>query len=363
MAPEALLVNDPRIQHRLLQVDQNISYHYIVAEPQGTPAATVLLLHGWPDLAHGWRFQVPYLLSLGLRVVVPDMLGYGQTSAPDALGAYSLRNMSDHLAKLIRAVSPAAPVVVGAHDWGAFLAWRLAMYHLDLVRAIFCFCVPFEPPQSGPVLSLEDFVKANPVFAYQLQNAGPEAEALAGQSLTHLRGFLNAMFGGTTPDGLPGFDPEVGLIADRLLKVGPSPLVPPEVMDHYGMYFSREAGLKSLHMCVCVLTNSLLRGSVSEFSRNGLHGPMNWYRTRSINGEEELPLAKGAPAFRFPMPAMLVMAGQDPALTPDLADGQEVFFTKGLKTGVILEASHWILIHCPEEVNRYIGEFLKDVLG
>ncbi|ORY71431.1 Alpha/Beta hydrolase protein [Pseudomassariella vexata] len=335
MAPEALSVNDPRVQHNFLQVDQNIKYHYIVASPQENPAAVVLLLHGWPDLAHGWRFQVPYLLSLGLRVVVPDMLGYGQTSAPDAPAAYSLRNMSDHLAQLIRAVSPDAPVVVGAHDWGAFLAWRLAMYHPDLVRAVFCFCIPFAPPQPAAVVPLEDFVEANPVFAYQLQNAGPEAEALAGQSPAHLRGFLNAMFGGTTPDGLPGFDPYVGLIADRLLEVGPSPLVSPEAMHHY----------------------------VSEFSRNGLHGPMNWYRTRSINGEEELPLAKDASAFRFQIPAMLIMAGQDPALTPDLADGQEVFFAKGLKKGVIPKASHWILIHCPEESNRYIGEFVKDVLS
>lgn len=102
---------------------------------------------------------------------------------------------------------------------------------------------------------------------------------------------------------------------------------------------------------------------MSEYSRNGLRGPMNWYRTRSINGEDELPLAKDASEFLFQVPAMLIMAGQDAALTPDLADGQEQFFAKGLKKGVIPEASHWILIHCPEECNRHIGEFLSELLG
>ena len=31
---------------------------------------------------------------------------------------------------------------------------------------------------------------------------------------------------------------------------------------------------------------------------------MNWYRTRSINAEDELPLAKKASGFKFQMPAM-----------------------------------------------------------
>lgn len=89
---------------------------------------------------------------------------------------------------------------------------------------------------------------------------------------------------------------------------------------------------------------------------------MNWYRTRSINAEDELPLVKDAASFKFQIPAMLVMAGQDPALRPELSDGQERFFAKNLKKEVIAESSHWILIQCPEQCNKYIGEFLQEVL-
>jgi soluble epoxide hydrolase/lipid-phosphate phosphatase len=217
-----------------------------------------------PDLAHGWRFQVPLLLSLGCQVVLPDMLGYGQTSAPDSPVHYSLKNTTNHLAQLIHAVggSSSSPVLVGAHDWGAMVAWRLVMYYPELVRAVFCFCVPFTPPQPT-VEPLEDFVKKNPVFTYQLQNAGSEAEALAGQTPAHLQGFLNAMFGGVTEDGLPGFDPYVGLIGERLLKVQGSPLVALEIRDHYGMQCSRSSAYQ-FSLCPDQKLNNISVGILSQ---------------------------------------------------------------------------------------------------
>ena len=45
-------------------------------EPILTPPSQI---HGWPDLSLGWRHQIPLLVSLGLRVVAPDMMGYGGT--------------------------------------------------------------------------------------------------------------------------------------------------------------------------------------------------------------------------------------------------------------------------------------------
>ena len=179
----------------------------------------------------GWRFQVLYLLSLGLQVIVPDLLGYGQTSAPDAFAEYSLKKMSAHMALLVREVVPdpsTHPVILGGHDWGAFLAWRLAIYHPDLFRGVFSFTIPFFPPVQT-VVTLEEFVQQNPIFGYQLQNANGEAEAIGGR---HLRGFLNTMHGGVSPEG-SAFDPFVGLIEERLSNVGPSPLMTAEIFEHY----------------------------------------------------------------------------------------------------------------------------------
>lgn len=61
-----------------------VEYNYILAEPaSGKVVGTIFLVHGWPDLSLGWRNQIPFLLSKGLRVIAPDMMGYGGTDAPD----------------------------------------------------------------------------------------------------------------------------------------------------------------------------------------------------------------------------------------------------------------------------------------
>ncbi|KAL4938562.1 hypothetical protein BDV06DRAFT_231693 [Aspergillus oleicola] len=344
MTIDALIPGDPRVERKFISVEEDITYHYMLAKPNGEPKAAVLLLHGWPDLAMGWRYQVPYLLSLNLKVIVPDMLGYGQTSSPTDIEKYSLKRMSGHLAQLIRAETDSEEqeqVLLGGHDWGAYLAYRLAMYYPNLIRGIFTFCIPFYPPE--PVASsLEGVVRGNSRLRYMLQLASPDAEEIVSRSPGHLAGFLRSLFGGVTSEGKPGFEIGVGVLEDRVEWVKESPLVGRDMMDLY----------------------------VQEYTRNGINGPMNWYRTRDINAAEEVFLALAASqsqgqeqsAFELPMPAMIVMAGRDEALPPSLLDGQERHFPKGLLKKVIPESSHWVLIQCPEEVNQFIKEFVEGVL-
>jgi soluble epoxide hydrolase/lipid-phosphate phosphatase len=44
---DVLTLDDPRVVHKQVQVEDDITYHYMVASPDFTPTATVLLLHGW----------------------------------------------------------------------------------------------------------------------------------------------------------------------------------------------------------------------------------------------------------------------------------------------------------------------------
>ncbi|KAI1635566.1 hypothetical protein F4809DRAFT_642312 [Biscogniauxia mediterranea] len=76
MPVDALVPNDPRVEHKFFEVGE-FSYYYMLAQLAGKTVGTIVLLHGWPDLALGWRFQIPFLASLGLQVLAPDMLGYG----------------------------------------------------------------------------------------------------------------------------------------------------------------------------------------------------------------------------------------------------------------------------------------------
>ncbi|RWA13839.1 hypothetical protein EKO27_g1247 [Xylaria grammica] len=329
-ALDSLAPNDSRIEHKFSEVG-GFKYHYMLAKPAGKPTATVFLIHGWPDLGMGWRNQVPYLLSLNLQVVVPDMLGYGQTDAPDSYSEYTMKKMTTHMAEIIKQVTD-QPIILGGHDWGALFVWRLAQYYPSLIRCVFSVCVPYLPPSSVK-FALPELVEKLPNFRYQLQLAGGGAEEIVAKSPERLRRFLNGIYGGTTPGGKPVFSVDTGVIEDNIDSIGPSPLVSREMIDFY----------------------------VQEFSRHGLHGPCNWYRTRELNADDEEVIAKNN--FKFPMPAMLLMADKDAALPPWMAAGQEQHFDGGLKLETLTDCSHWAMIQKPVEVNKHIGDFIKSNLG
>ena len=96
---------------------------------QGRP---VVLLHGFPDSGRLWRHQVPALAAAGFQVIVPDLRGYGGSSQPDAVEAYSLALLAGDVQAVLAAEQVSRAHVVG-HDWGAALAWVLATFAPDQV--------------------------------------------------------------------------------------------------------------------------------------------------------------------------------------------------------------------------------------
>ena len=42
----------------------------------------VVFCHGFPDLAYGWRHQLPAVAAAGFRAIAPDQRGYGGSSPP-----------------------------------------------------------------------------------------------------------------------------------------------------------------------------------------------------------------------------------------------------------------------------------------
>src|SRR5919202_1765590 len=90
----------------------------------------VILLHGFPDTGRLWRHQVPALAEAGLRVIVPDMRGYGRSDKPAEVEAYAIRTLvGDVLAVLADAGAEGGHVV--GHDWGGGVAWALGAFAGD----------------------------------------------------------------------------------------------------------------------------------------------------------------------------------------------------------------------------------------
>jgi epoxide hydrolase 4 len=85
-----------------------------------------LCLHGFPEHAYSWRYQMPLLAKLGYRVWAPNLRGYGGTDSPQEVSAYKTRTLVEDVAALIRAANPRETLLL-AHDWGGALAWSLAL--------------------------------------------------------------------------------------------------------------------------------------------------------------------------------------------------------------------------------------------
>jgi pimeloyl-ACP methyl ester carboxylesterase len=90
------------------------------ADGEGTP---VVLLHGWPDTANLWRHQVPALAAAGFRAVTPDLRGFGRSEKPERTADYAMHH---HVVAVLDDLGLARAHVVG-HDWGAAIAWAVAI--------------------------------------------------------------------------------------------------------------------------------------------------------------------------------------------------------------------------------------------
>ncbi|KAL1961150.1 hypothetical protein VTO42DRAFT_3095 [Malbranchea cinnamomea] len=324
---------DPRVKHCSTFVN-GTSYGYLLAvPPDGKYRATIFLIHGFPDLSMGWRYQIPALLKLGLRVVAPDCLGYGRTEAPEftpeSARRYGFKQCAADIKELARQLG-SSKIILGGHDWGGFAVYRIAQYCPELVTHLIAICTPYNPPQRE-YLPLDALVKTRiPYFGYQLHFVSGELEKVI-KSKEEIRQFLLSLYGGRTPEGKHGFDVFKGVLLDRLPALRRSRIISEDELEYY----------------------------VNEFSRSGVHGPLNWYRTRETNFKDELELlSKGR--VNLTIPVLFVRANKDEALRPELS-GHMGKYLPNLTVGEV-DASHWALWEKPEECNQIIGNWIERVV-
>ncbi|KAM4054646.1 alpha/beta hydrolase fold domain-containing protein [Hirsutella rhossiliensis] len=314
MDTSKLLPNDPRVRNTTATI-RGKTYAYIVG--------------------FGWRYQVPYLMSLGFRVVVPDMLGYAGTDCPEDVRDWSFKNIAADIKELAGKFVGDGQIILGGHDWGGAAVWRVALWHPELIKAVFSLCTPFSPPRKD-YLDLKDVIAAGNLtnFRYQLQLRGPDVENTL-QGKDNVRLFLNGMHGGVGPNGELGFSAENGgVLFDNLTKLARPKGMTGDELDFYVQQYMRQKAPQ-------------------------LHGPLNWYRTSKISWEEELPLAGKKTSLE--MPTLFISATNDTALPPSMSIGMEQYMPK-LTRGEV-QSSHWAPTEASADVNKQLGKWLDGVLN
>ncbi len=101
----------------------------------GTGDRLLLCLHGFPESAVSWRYQIESLAQAGYRVWAPDLRGYGGTSRPTGIEAYRIESLMDDITGLLDTAQVQRAILVG-HDWGGIIAWYYAMRYADRVEAL-----------------------------------------------------------------------------------------------------------------------------------------------------------------------------------------------------------------------------------
>ncbi|KAF1977964.1 alpha/beta-hydrolase [Bimuria novae-zelandiae CBS 107.79] len=295
-------------------------YHYLESNPANFSLGKVVLFHGFPDFSYGWLYQVPYQKSLGYRVIAPDLLGFADTDAPCDVTQYALKM-----------IAPGEKFILGGYDWGAGLAYNLAMWYPDYPKAFITIGIPYTVPWLGPTLEWADMMDlardgTYPTLGHQMQwrDAAMDRNFM---TKDQIRTFFNVMFGAVTPEGQPAISLSEGIPYDAIPRLGNQIFLSPSDFDLY----------------------------VDKYTPEGVATGLNWYRTRRMNYEDELPLAVKGP-FKFKTPHLFLPSLQDHFILPEMSEDMGQYLEK--ETVQPVDAGHFSMWEEPEEVNEILGKWI-----
>lgn len=154
---------------------------------------------------------MPLLNSLGFRTIALDSMGYSDTGTSPNLSLFSFKSHADAIAGIAKAIG-AHKIIIGGHDWGGAVVYRVAQWYPDLVTHVFTVCTPYTPPVER-YISTEQLSKTTlPQFGYQLQFGSEDGklERVVKDEKT-MRKFLLGMYGGRPSSGTKFMSPITGI--------------------------------------------------------------------------------------------------------------------------------------------------------
>jgi len=96
----------------------------------------VLLLHGEPSWSYLYRSMIAPLVDAGLRVVAPDLIGFGRSDKPADRDDYTYARHVAWVTDLVIGQLDLRDVVLFGQDWGGLVGLRLAAEHEDRFAAV-----------------------------------------------------------------------------------------------------------------------------------------------------------------------------------------------------------------------------------
>ena len=347
----------------------------------------ILMLHGFPESWYSWRHQLTWLCDTPVLAVAPDMRGYGSTEQPKTNAqhkldfvdpAYAQPELAQDVVALAQTLGYDRFVVVG-HDWGAQLAWSVALLHPQNVLGVCAMSVPYAgtpnqglltllqkqygkclptPPQLEPV-PREIMKKAR--FHYMLHHCLPYAEQ---EYDKHRDEFLYRVYayskGCSIQNGTPEHDIH-GLMFPHAATISKTQPLDATTAPGWWTRMPRPTSLPSW------LTQTDLEYYQNEFRRSGFYGALCWYRAADLNFTlmKEL-LEDGGDRV---LPPALFLTGEYDMVNKlygknnqQVADRVQANVPNLIREPIFVQdCGHWIQQEKPQKVNEALQDFLETI--
>jgi pimeloyl-ACP methyl ester carboxylesterase len=314
------------LEHRLLEVNGITLSLYSSGPTLGRP---VWLLHGFPECWHSWRQQIGPLAAAGYRVLIPEMRGYGQSSAPHEASAYDLISVCGDIQAAMDSLGQPEACVVG-HDWGAPIAWHLALLEPQRVKAVVGMAVPFGGRPKQPAI---DIIRQHYAerFHYILHFQQP--------------GVAELEMDADIPRTL------------RMMMHNTSAAVPKDFfLQDKPAGASLFAGMQDPLTLPAWCDQQAFDEYLKTFAGRGFYGALNWYRNFERNWQRTESLA----ARQIEQPALFLLGDKDPVGTLEAYTLQQMpRRVAHLEQHLLSECGHWIQNEQAERVNQHLLDFFS----
>ena len=202
------------------------------------------------------------------------------------------------------------------HDWGANLAWQMALRHPERVRAVAGLSVPFVPRAPAPPIPIMRAHLGEDFYIVWFQQPGVADAALAR-------------------------DVRRTLTTSRV----------------WTAQWAAEDGGRGEPKLASWLSEQDLAVYVDAFTRTGFTGGLNWYRNIDRNWEQWAPLAER----RIEQPALFLTGELDSVRSFMPAEAMQGWVTDLREEIVVPGAGHWVQQEAPAAVNAALLRFLAGV--
>lgn len=257
-------------------------------------APLVLCLHGFPDIPRTWVTLGEDLCNAGYRVVSPWLPGYAPSSVE---GPFDVPTLAGRILALADELCPSEPIRIVGHDWGAIISQFASALSPARVRAAANLAVPH-------LLAFEANLQKHPRqlgrSAYMALFQAPVVSdfVVRWRSFRFIRRLWRTWS--------PGFDPG---------------------SDYF----------EELELCL----------------RSSMPAPLEYYRALASPKVIRI-LRQTLEAGPIVVPTLYLHGERDGCIGPEMAEGQEEYFSALFETLTLADAGHFLHLERPAEVNEAV---------